>query len=158
MKTKRLSLKIPPGVETGSRLRLPGEGEPSDGGGPPGDLYVFIQVAEHETFRRHGDHVVIEQPLPYTLAAIGGELEIPTLEGTEVLTIPRGTQTGHEFRLAGKGIPHLRGRGRGDLIVLVYIDVPKKLTSEQEDLLRQLALLEGTNVTPKKRKLFSRSK
>jgi len=158
LKTKKLSLKIPGGVETGSRLRLPGEGEPSDGGGPAGDLYVFIRVADHETFQRHGDDVVIEVPLPYTLATIGGQIEIPTLEGPEVLTIPRGTQPGHQFRMHGKGIPHLRGRGRGDLIAVVYLDVPKKLTPEQEDLVRQLADLEGTEVSPKKRRLFSRNK
>ncbi|MEW6140012.1 MAG: molecular chaperone DnaJ [Thermodesulfobacteriota bacterium] len=156
--TKKLMLRIPPGVETGSKLRLQNEGEPGDHGAPPGDLYVFIHVNPHETFRRQGDDVIVAVPITYSTAALGGEVEIPTLEGQEKLEIPRGTQSGQDFRLQGMGVPHLRGRGRGDLIVVVYVQIPTKLGKEEEALLRQLAELEGSHVTPKKKGFFSRNK
>jgi molecular chaperone DnaJ len=156
--SKKLSLRIPPGVDTGSRLRLQGEGEPGDPGAPPGDLYVFIRVDQHETFRREGDDVFVAVPIAYSLAALGGRIEIPTLEGQDHLDIPHGTQSGQDFRIPGKGIPHIRGRGRGDLIVIVYIQTPNKLTKEQEELIRRLAEIEGTQVSPKKRGFFSRTK
>ena len=104
MNAKKLSFKIPPGVESGSRLRLQGEGELGDMGGPPGDLYVFIRVEEHELFRREGDDVVVGVPMTYSQAALGGTVEIPSLEGTETLTIPSGTQSGQEFRIASKEV------------------------------------------------------
>jgi len=153
---KTLSLRIPPGVETGSRLRLHGEGEPGEAGGPPGDLYVVLHVKPHETFRRQNDDVAVRVPITYSLAALGGEIEIPTLEGTDKLEIPRGTQSGQEFHVSGKGMPRLRGRGRGDLIVIVGIETPRRLAKEEEELLRQLADLEGVKVAPKKRHFFSR--
>jgi len=156
--TKKLSLKIPAGVDTGSRLRLQGEGDPGELGGPPGDLYVFIHVESDEAFKREGDDVLVAVPITYSLAALGGEIEIPTLDGPEEFYVPRATQSGQDFRLPGKGIPHVRGRGRGDLIVVVYIETPKSLTAEQEELLRKLAEIEGANVTRKKRRLFSRNK
>lgn len=154
--TKKLSLKIPPGVETGSRLRLQGEGEPGDPGSPPGDLYVFLHVKEHELFLRQNSDVLVHVPISYTQATLGGEIEIPTLEGSEPFVIPRGTQSGQDFRLPNKGVPHLRGRGRGNFIVVVYIETPTRLSKEEEDLLRRLAELEGTRVAPKKRRFFSR--
>jgi len=156
--SKKLSLKIPSGVETGSRLRLHAEGEPGEFGGPPGDLYVFIHVQPHETFRRQGDDIVAAVPITYAVAALGGHIEIPTLEGVESFEIPRGTQTNQDFRLAGRGIPHLRGRGRGDLIILVYIETPRTLSKEQEEILRRLAEVEGSKVTQKKKGFFSRGK
>jgi molecular chaperone DnaJ len=156
--SKKLSLKIPPGVESGSRLRLNGEGESGDAGAPPGDLYVYLNVKPHETFKREGDNVIVLTPISFPVAALGGQIEVPTLEGNEMIQIPKGTQAGQDFRIPGKGIPHLRGRGRGDLISVVYIQTPKELGQEQEDLLRQLAQLEGSNVTPKKRGFFSRKK
>jgi len=155
---KKLSLKIPAGVDTGSRLRLQGEGEPGELGGPPGDLYVFIHVEQDEVFKRDGDDVLVAVPITYTLAALGGAIEIPTLEGPEDFYIPRATQSGQDFRLPGRGMPHVRGRGRGDLIVVVYIETPKSLTGEQEELLRRLADIEGAKVVRKKRGLFSRNK
>jgi len=158
LKPKKLSLKIPGGVETGSRLRLHGEGEPGDRGAPPGDLYVVISVRQHETFHRREDDVIVGVPIPFTQAALGGQVEIPTLEGSEPLDIPAGTQTGREFRLSGRGVPHLRGRGRGDLRVVVYIETPTRLNKEQEELLRRLADLEGVKVASKKRGFFSRNK
>ncbi len=158
LNAKKLSFKIPPGVESGSRLRLQGEGELGQMGGPPGDLYVFIRVEDHELFRRAGDDVVVGVPVTYSQAALGGTVAIPTLEGTETLTIPQGTQSGQEFRVASKGIARLRGRGRGDLVVVAYIDTPNKVTKEQEELLRNLAELEGAEVAPEKKRLFSRKK
>lgn len=156
LQTKKLSLKIPAGVETGSRLRLQGEGEPGPPGGIPGDLYVFIEVREHKTFQRDGDNVIAGVPIPYSLACLGGEIDIPTLEGPDVFTIPKGTQSGDHFRIPDKGIPHLRGRGKGDLVVVVYIQTPTKLNKEHEELLRRLAEIEGARVSPKKKGLFSR--
>ncbi|MDA8405320.1 MAG: molecular chaperone DnaJ [Deltaproteobacteria bacterium] len=156
--SKKLSLKIPPGVESGSRLRLNGEGESGDAGAPPGDLYVYINVQPHEIFKREGDNVIVLTPISFPLAALGGQIEVKTLEGAEKIQIPKGTQAGQDFRLSGKGIPHLRGRGRGDLITVVYIQTPKELTQEQEDLLRRLAEIEGSQVTAKKKGFFSRKK
>ncbi|HMK35599.1 MAG TPA: molecular chaperone DnaJ [Desulfomonilaceae bacterium] len=154
---KKLALKIPAGVDTGSRLRLQGEGEPGDHGADPGDLYVFIRVQPHETFRRQNDDVIVAVPIAYSLAALGGEIDVPTLDGSENLHIPHGTQSGQDFRISGKGIPHLRGRGRGDLIAVVYIETPRRVGKEEEELLRRLAELEGAKITPKKRGFFSRS-
>jgi molecular chaperone DnaJ len=144
-------------VETGSRLRLHGEGEPGDPGAPPGDLYVVIHVEPHETFRRQDDDILAAVPVTYSQATLGGQIEIPTLEGPDVLEIPAGTQSGREFRVTGKGVPHLRGRGRGDLRIIVYIETPSKISKEQEELLRRLAELEGAKVTPKKKGFFSRN-
>jgi len=152
-----LSIRVPPGVETGSRLRLQGEGEPGDPGAPPGDLYVFIHVKEHEFFRRHGDDIVVEVPITYTVAALGGQITIPTLEGPEPFQVPKGTQSGQQFRIPHKGMPHLRGRGRGDLIPILYIETPTKLSKEEEDLLRRLAEIEGSKVSPKKKGFFMRN-
>lgn len=156
--SKKLTLKIPAGVETGSRLRLQGEGEPGDPGAPAGDLYVFINVRRHETFRREGDDIVVGVPITYSLAVLGGEIDIPTLEGTEKLDIPKATQSGQNLRLTGKGVPHLRGRGRGDLIAVVYVETPKDLSKDHEEILRKLAEIEGVKVNPKKRGFFSRKK
>ncbi|MFH0959375.1 MAG: molecular chaperone DnaJ [Pseudomonadota bacterium] len=156
--SKKLSLKIPQGVESGSRLRLNGEGEPGDFGAPPGDLYVYLNVKPHETFKRESDDVVVLVPMGYATAALGGEIEVPTLEGTDKIQIPKGTQAGQNFRIPGKGIPHLRGKGRGELIAVVYIKTPKNLNPEQESLLRQLAEIDGEQVTVKKKGFFSRKK
>ncbi len=156
--SKKLSLKIPPGVESGARLRLNGEGEPGDFGAPAGDLYVYLNVEPHEIFKREGDDVVVLVPMGYATATLGGEIEVPTLEGTDKIQIPKGTQAGQNFRIPGKGIPHLRGRGRGDLISVVYIQTPKQLNQEQEELLRRLAEIEGERVTVRKKGFFSRKK
>jgi molecular chaperone DnaJ len=135
--SKTVQLKIPAGVETGSRLRLRGEGEEGDNGGPNGDLYVFIEVESHEIFERSGDDVYCRVPITFTQAALGGSVETPTLTGTEKLKIPRGTPTGKVFRLKGKGIAHLRGYGKGDQIIETVITVPSNLTRKQEELLRE---------------------
>jgi molecular chaperone DnaJ len=106
---KNLALKIPPGVETGSRLRLRGEGEEGERGGPPGDLYVVIHVEPHEFFERDGDDIICQIPISFVQAALGGDIEVPTLNGTRKLAIPKGTQNGQIFRLKGEGIEHMRG-------------------------------------------------
>ncbi len=124
-------------METGSRLRLRGEGEEGEHGGPNGDLYVFIEVEPHEIFERNGDDIYCRVPITFAQAALGGSVEAPTLTGTEKLKIPRGTQTGRIFRLKGKGIAHLRGYGRGDQIIETVVTVPTNLTKKQEELLRE---------------------
>jgi molecular chaperone DnaJ len=141
-KRKSLSLKIPPGVETGSRLRLRGEGEEGERGGPPGDLYVVIHVEPHEFFQRDGDDIVCQIPISFFQAALGGDIDVPTLNGTRKLGIPRGTQSGQIFRLKGEGILHMRGYGKGDEIVQIIVKTPTKLTKRQEDLLREFAAIE----------------
>lgn len=133
--SKTVQLKIPAGVETGSRLRLRGEGEPGNKGGPNGDLYVFISVEDHEFFNRSGNDVICRVPISIVNAALGGTIEVPTLQGTEKLKIPKGTQNGNIFRLKGKGIPHIRGFGRGDQIVEVFVQIPTNLSRKQEELL-----------------------
>ncbi len=149
-------VKIPAGVADGTRLRLRGEGEPSPEGGPPGDCYCIVHIKEHPLFRREGAHLICEVPISYSQAALGATIEIPTLDGPENLTIPPGTQYGEQFVLRGRGMPRLDGHGRGDLIVQVYIDVPKRLTPEYERLLRQLAELENTQVSPQRKNFFQR--
>ncbi len=134
---KTVELKIPAGVESGSRLRLRGEGEAGDQGGPSGDLYVFLQVEEHDFFDRSGDDIICRVPISFVQAALGATVEVPTLKENEKIKIPRGTQTGRTFRLKGKGIPHLQGYGRGDQIIEVFVQIPTELTRKQEDLLRE---------------------
>jgi molecular chaperone DnaJ len=139
VRDRELTLKIPAGVDTGSRLRRAGEGEPGTGGGPPGDLFVGIRVAEHPFFKRQDDHLFCQVPITYPQAALGAEIEVPTIDGHERLTIPEGTQSGTLFKLKGKGVPNVHGQGRGDLLVAVNIVTPKRLTKEQRKLLKQLA-------------------
>ncbi|MCX7982640.1 MAG: molecular chaperone DnaJ [Syntrophales bacterium] len=139
--SKTLQVKIPAGVDTGSRLRLRGEGEEGEHGGPNGDLYVFIHVDEHEFFKRHDCDIYCKVPISFVQAALGATIEVPTLTGTEKLKIPRGTQSGKIFRLKGKGIPNLRGLGRGDQIIETVITVPTNLTRRQEELLKEFARL-----------------
>lgn len=138
-KKRRLTVKIPPGVETGSRLRLRDEGEEGGYGGPPGDLYIVIHVEPHEFFVRRGNDVLCEIPISFPQAALGAELEVPTLSGAQTIPIPAGTQTGEVFYLKGEGIPNLRGRGRGDQIIQVAVKTPTNLTPLQKELLREFA-------------------
>lgn len=140
---KSVHLKIPGGVETGSRLRLRGEGESGELGGPSGDLYVFIHVESHEFFQRRGDDIYYQLPVSFIQAALGAKVESPTLWGQEKLKIPRGTQSGATFCLKGKGIPRLRGLGRGDQIIETLVTIPKHLTKKQEELLREFEKISG---------------
>ena len=139
---KELEIKIPAGVETGSRLRISGEGEAGVNSGPSGDLYVVIHVAEHENFERQASNLYTSSPISFTQAALGAEIDVKTLEGTETLKIPAGTQTGTVFRIKGEGVPSLSGGGKGDLFVAVTVVTPKALSKEQRKLLEQLAEIE----------------
>ena len=141
--SKRVQVKIPGGVDEGSRLRLRGEGEQGEFGGPNGDLYVFIYVAEHEFFKRSEDDVFCRIAISFVQAALGASIEVPTLTGSEKLKIPKGTQSGKTFRLKGKGIPHLRGFGSGDQIIEAVIAVPTNLNKKQEELLKEFSRISG---------------
>ncbi len=138
-RVRTVSLKIPPGVDNGSRLRLQGEGERGENNGAPGDLYVIIEVEPHEFFQRKNDDVFCQIPISFSQAALGAKIDIPTLKESEKLIIPKGTQGGHSFRLKGKGIPRLQGYGRGDHLVRIIVETPTKLTNKQEKLFRELA-------------------
>jgi molecular chaperone DnaJ len=133
-----IQVKVPAGVEDGTRIRYQGEGEAGKLGGPAGDLYVVLSVKAHKFFQRDGDDLHCVVPVSFTQAALGDELEVETLEGSAVLKVPEGTQSGKSFRLKNKGVPHLNSSGKGDLIVEVRVQTPSKLTKQQKDLLRQL--------------------
>jgi len=135
---KTLSVKIPAGVDEGDRIRLSGEGEAGVNGGPPGDLYVVVHLKKHEIFERDGANLHCEMPISFTTAALGGEIEIPTLDGHAKMKIPPETQTGATFRLRGKGIKPLRGSDHGDLMCHVVVETPVKLTERQKELFREL--------------------
>jgi molecular chaperone DnaJ len=134
---KKLAVKIPPGVDTGDRVRLSGEGEAGRNGGPPGDLYVEVQVREHPIFERDGPHLSCEVPVSFVSAAVGGSVEVPTLNGQVMLKIPAETQSGRVFRLKDKGVKPARGGERGDLFCRVVVETPVSLSSEQRELLQQ---------------------
>ena len=138
-KERKLTVRVPPGIATGQRLRLSGEGEAGGPGGPPGDLYVVIHVQEHAFFHREGDDLYCELTIPFHTMALGGEVRVPTLNGREDLNVPGGTQPGARFRLRGKGMPNVSGRGQGDLHVIARVAVPKKLSKEQRQILEELA-------------------
>ncbi|PAY16917.1 molecular chaperone DnaJ [Rhodopirellula sp. SM50] len=143
-----LTVEIPAGVDDGMRVRVQGEGEASPDGGPPGDCYCFITVKEHELFKRDGSSLILQLPISYSQAALGAEIEIPTLDGPEKLRIEPGTQNGEVFTVRGKGVVDPRGGRVGDLLVQVFIEVPKHLSTEQEELLRKLADLDSESVLP----------
>ena len=145
----RRVVPIPAGVDTGTQIRLAGEGHVGQHGGPPGDLYLEVQVKPHPYFRRKGDDVLLEISVNMAQAALGADVKVPTLEGEEVLHIPPGTQPGQVFRLPGKGFPHLRRNGRGDQIVMVDVEIPTRLNHRQRELLQELAASLGTEVKPK---------
>ncbi len=145
---RKISIKIPAGVETGSRLKMSGEGNAGMVGGESGSLYILIHVEEDEFFERHGNDLVCEVPIPFYIAALGGEVEVPTLEGRAMLKIPSGTQTGKTFRLKGKGLPHLQGYGKGDQMIKVLIEIPVKLAEEQKNLLKRFAEINSEGAMP----------
>lgn len=144
----KLDVKVPAGVDNEMQLCLRGEGDPGENGGPHGDLYIDIRVKKHSLFQRDGRHLICHVPITFSQAALGAELEIPILTGKHLLTIPAGTQPGEVFRLRGFGMPDPQGASRGDLMVHVQIEVPKKLTKKHEELLRQLADLDNKHVSP----------
>jgi molecular chaperone DnaJ len=134
---QKIQIKLPPGVDTGSKLRIRGEGEEGERGGPPGDLFVFLYVEPHDFFSRDGDDIICQIPISFTQAALGSEIEIPTLNGKRNLSIPKGTESSEIFRIKGEGFPKLRGYGRGDQVVQIVVKTPKNLTKRQEELLRE---------------------
>jgi molecular chaperone DnaJ len=141
---RRISVKVPAGVDDGNGIRLSGEGDAGGRGGSAGNLYVVISVARHELFTREGDAVLFELPVNFAQAALGAEVEVPTLYGQSKLKIPPGSQTGKILRLKDKGIPHLRGSGRGDQVVRLLVVTPESLTKEQRQLFEELAKSLGT--------------
>src|SRR4029079_18962057 len=143
---RKITVKIPAGISTGQQLRLQGEGEAGSAGGPAGHLYVVVHVQEHEFFRRDGVNLFCEIPVNLTTVALGGDIQVPTLDGPEMVRVPEGTQTGTTLRLKGKGMPDVGGRGRGDLFATVQVKTPKKLTRDQRRLLEQL----GAALPPEK--------
>ncbi|SDY51408.1 molecular chaperone DnaJ [Evansella caseinilytica] len=145
-KRKKIHIKIPAGVDTGQQIRVSGQGEPGVNGGPPGDLYVVFNVKPHEFFQRDGDDIFCEMPLTFVQAALGDEIEVPTLNGKVKLKIPAGTQTGTHFRLRGKGVPNVRGMGQGDQHIQIRIITPKNLTEKQKELLREFAEISGNDM------------
>jgi molecular chaperone DnaJ len=157
---RKLQIKIPAGVDTGSQLRIGGEGEAGSAGGPPGDLYVVVRVQEHAFFKREGNNLYCEMPLSVTQAALGTVLDVPTLDGGKTrVNVPEGTQTGTSFRVRGQGVPNLGSRGKGDLHVSVRVVVPTRLTGEQRKLMEQLAkTLPVPEPKEKERSLFEKLK
>lgn len=143
---RSLEIKIPPGVDTGARLRVQNEGEAGVGGGPSGDLYVVISIKEHPVFERQDNNLYCAAPVTFSQAALGAEITVPTLDGEDTIKIGEGTQTGKIFKLKGKGMPALGGRGRGDLFVAVTVTTPTNITREQRKLLEDLARLESKDM------------
>lgn len=157
-KKRVLNVKIPAGIHEGQAIRIPGEGEPGAHGGMRGDLHVVIRVAEHKLFTREDDHLVLKMPVSFTQAALGATVQVPTLDGTEELTIKPGTQHGELFRLPGKGLPNLRTGRRGDLAVLLLVEIPKRLSARQQEILREFAATENHEVMPQSRKFWDKIK
>ncbi len=159
-KEKTLSVAIPKGVEDGTRIRLAGEGEAGLRGGPPGDLYIFLSIKPHRFFRREGADIYCRVPVPMTTAALGGTIEVPTIDGARArVNVPAGTQTGHQFRLRGKGMTVLRSKSRGDMFIEVRVETPVNLTKKQKDLLREFAKAGGSrSQSPEAEGFFSKVK
>ncbi|MEE2685156.1 MAG: molecular chaperone DnaJ [Planctomycetota bacterium] len=153
-----LDVEIPPGVDDGNRVRIAQQGEPSLDGGRQGDCYCVLHVQQHDIFHREGDHLVVEMPIIYSQAVLGATVEVPTLDGLRPLEIPAGTPVGTVFRIAGFGMPNPRGSQKGDLLVQTYIEVPKKTSERQGDLLRELADLEDAHVTPERKGFLEKIK
>ncbi len=157
-KTTKLNVRIPAGVDTGSRLRSSGNGEAGMAGGQSGDLYIVLNVKEHELFERQGEDLYCEVPIKFTLATLGGPVEVPTLFGKASLKIPAGTQSGTTFRLREKGMPNLRGGRQGDQLVRVQVEVPQSLTSEQKRILEEFAKVSGDASEPTSKSFFEKAK
>ncbi len=158
-KEKMLAVAVPAGVEDGTRIRLAGEGEPGMRGAPSGDLYIFLAVKQHRLFRREGANIFCRVPLEMTTAALGGGIEVPSIDGARAkITIPAGTQSGHQFRLRGKGMSVLRSPARGDMFVEAVVETPVSLTKRQEELLREFAAAGGKETSPESHGFFAKVK
>jgi molecular chaperone DnaJ len=157
-KLHTLSVKIPAGVDNGSRLKLRNEGETGAGGGPAGDLYVVMQVQPHPLFVREGLHIVCDMPISFVQAALGVEIDVPTLEGKVKMKIPPGTQSGKIFRLKGKGVRDVHGYQQGDQLVRASVETPTHLTARQKELLKEFAALGGEDIHPLSKGFFEKVK
>jgi molecular chaperone DnaJ len=158
-KEKTLQVKIPQGVEEGTRIRLAGEGEAGTRGAPPGDLYIFLSIRPHAIFKRDGDMLYCQVPIPMATATLGGDIEVPTIEGKRArIKVPEGTQSGRQFRLRGKGMPELNGGFTGDMIIETQVETPMNLTKRQRELMEEFAAESGDNVSPRSEGFFSKVK
>lgn len=144
--SEKLKVNIPAGVDDGMQLRLQGKGDVGDPGAPPGDLYITLRIAEHDIFARDGNNVLVTVPISYPTACLGGQVQVPTIDGEEVIDVEAGTPSGKVYTLRGKGMPSLSGRGRGDQLVQVVVAVPRTLSPKEDELIRQLALLQDAKV------------
>ncbi|MFQ5543979.1 MAG: molecular chaperone DnaJ [Nitrospiria bacterium] len=158
LKEKTISVKIPPGVDTETRLRVSGEGEMGANGGPSGDLFVVLTVKDHPQFSRDGDYILCDAPVSFVKASLGGKIEVPTIKGSTMLKIPAGTQDGKRFRLKGLGFPNIRGQGIGDQLVTVKIKIPTKLNQEEREILEKYAHITGEEVHSESDNLFGKVK
>jgi molecular chaperone DnaJ len=157
-KTLTKKVSIPAGVDTGTQIRLAGEGQPGVNGGPPGNLYLVIQVEPHRYFHRRDDDILLDLNINIAQATLGDEVKVPTVDGDSILIIPASTQPGKIIRMRGKGVPHLRGSGRGDQLVIINVEIPKSLNSDQRLLFEKLGKSLGTEVKPQERGFFDRLK
>jgi molecular chaperone DnaJ len=157
-KKRSIQVRIPAGVHDGTQMRVSGEGEPGYNGGPRGDLYCIIRVEQHPLFDRDEDDLICQVPISFSQAALGAEIEVPSMKGKAVLKVPSGTQTGRMFRLRSQGMPNVYGHGRGDLLVQVKIETPRKLTPKQTELLKEFAETEEKHVTPERKSFFDKVK
>lgn len=158
-KERTLAVNIPAGVEEGTRIRLAGEGEAGVRGGPSGDLYIFVSIKPHKLFRRENDDIHCRVPIKMTTAALGGTIEVPTIDGTRVkVNVPEGTQSGHQFRLRGKGMSIMRATGRGDMYIHAMIETPVHLNKKQKELLKEFEKTGGTGTSPESENFFSKVK
>jgi len=157
-KQTKIKISIPAGIDEGQQIRVSGQGEPGKNGGPPGDLFVVVHIREHEYFQREGDHIYLELPITFTQAALGDEIEVPTVHGNVMFKIPAGTQTGKIFRLKGKGSPNVRGFGKGDQHVKIKVVTPTKLTNRQKELLKEFNDIGGHESVSGEESFFNRFK
>lgn len=157
-KNRKIHINIPAGIDEGQQIRVSGKGEAGVNGGPPGDLFVVIQVKAHDVFQREGDHIFLEFPITFTQAALGDEVEVPTVHGRVKMKIAPGTQTGKTFRLKGKGAPNVRGYGHGDQHVQIRVVTPSKLTERQKELLREFNEISGNSNVEEEDSIFKRIK
>lgn len=158
VKKRVVTVKIPAGVHEGQAVRISGEGEPGEAGAPAGDLHCYIAIRPHPMFSRHNNDIVCQIPISFTQAALGGDIDVPTLKGTEKLDIPGGTQHGEVFKLKGKGLPDIRSYRNGDQIVQILVEIPKKLNDRQKELLREFASSEDGNVLPQRKGFLDKLK
>ncbi|HEX8324591.1 MAG TPA: molecular chaperone DnaJ [Tepidisphaeraceae bacterium] len=157
-KKRSVTVRIPAGVHEGQAVRIAGEGEPGENGGPPGDLHCYITVKEHPVFARHGNDIVCQVPISFTQAALGAQVEVPTLKKNEMIDVPAGTQHGEVFKIKGRGLPDVRSHRNGDQVVQIIIEIPKRLNEKQKQLLREFASTEDTMLMPQKKGFWEKLK